>query len=134
MMKSKYFKYYQPNKKDLKDKVGDCSIRAFTKALKMEWLEVFDSLYPYAREAQCLFNQKGAYEPFLKDRGWVYIPLKRDDKQTVTNFVSNHKGGTYILYIKVGFGTHLVTVEDGYFWDTWDCGQKYIYGYYIKEA
>lgn len=134
MAHSKYFKYYQPNKKDLKDKVGDCSIRAFTKALNMDWLEVFDALYPYAREAQCLFNQKGAYEPFLKDRGWIYTPLKRGDKQTVINFVSNHKEGTFILYIKVGFGTHLVAVEDGYFWDTWDCGQKYVYGYYKKEG
>ena len=27
------YKYYQPNKKDLKDKYGDCTIRALSKAL-----------------------------------------------------------------------------------------------------
>ena len=27
------YKYYQPNKKDIKDEYGDCVIRAFTKAL-----------------------------------------------------------------------------------------------------
>jgi len=32
MKKSKRWQYYQPNKKDLKDKYGDCVIRAFSKA------------------------------------------------------------------------------------------------------
>lgn len=30
---SKRFVYFQPNKKDLKDKVGDCQVRAFCKTL-----------------------------------------------------------------------------------------------------
>ena len=31
----KRYVYYQPNKKDLKDKVGDCQIRALSKTLEM---------------------------------------------------------------------------------------------------
>lgn len=31
MAKKKLYKYYQPNDKDLKDKFGDCVIRAFDK-------------------------------------------------------------------------------------------------------
>ena len=35
----KRYKYYQPNKKDLKDQYGDCVIRALTKVMDKEWLE-----------------------------------------------------------------------------------------------
>jgi len=60
--KNPYWKYYQPNKKDLKDTYEDCVIRALTKALDMEWLEVFDELHPIARELQIPFNCKPCYE------------------------------------------------------------------------
>ena len=51
---SKRFKYYQPNKKDIKDKVGDCQIRALSKALNKTWLEVFDIITPICREQQVM--------------------------------------------------------------------------------
>lgn len=41
------FKYYQPNDKDLKDKYGDCTVRALSKALNCTWLEAFDVMIPY---------------------------------------------------------------------------------------
>lgn len=44
--------YYQPNDKDLKNKVGDCQIRALSKALNLSWLEVFDLVMPICREMQ----------------------------------------------------------------------------------
>jgi hypothetical protein len=130
--KNRCWKYYQPNKKDIKDRVGDCSIRAFTKALGWEWLQVFDALIPYAREAQCLLNQKPCYEKFLAEQGWGYVSQGKS-KCTVQEFTKKNSEGTYILYIRVGYGTHLVTVQDGYFYDTWDCGEQYIFGYYVKE-
>lgn len=55
-MADKNYRYYQPNKKDLKDKCGDCSIRAITKFFGMSWVEAFDSLVVYARETQQMLN------------------------------------------------------------------------------
>ena len=52
----KPYKYYQPNKKDLKDKQGDCSIRALTKFMDISWTEAFDMLVKYARESQTMIN------------------------------------------------------------------------------
>ena len=46
------YKYYQPNKKDLKDNHGDCVIRALTKVTEKSWLEVFDGLVPIVRKEQ----------------------------------------------------------------------------------
>ena len=50
------YKYYQPNKKDLKDNHGDCVIRALTMIMDKSWLGVFDDLIPYARELQDDFS------------------------------------------------------------------------------
>ena len=54
----KRYKYYQPNKKDLKDRQGDCVVRALTKVMNKTWLEVFNELIPYAIEIQCMPNSK----------------------------------------------------------------------------
>ena len=130
---SKYI-YFQPNEKDIKDKVGDCVIRALCKALDKSWLEVFDNLCKHAREFQCLPNQKPAYEAYLKELGWRYIPAK-NKKQKVSEFKSSFDDKDfYILYVRVGYQTHMVTSDKHNYYDTWDCGNKYIYGYFIKEA
>ena len=127
----KLYKYYQPNEKDLKDEVGDCSIRAFTKAMNKSWLEVFDELVPYARKHQCLVNQKPAYEEYLFDMGWVYRSTGRISKSyTVDVFAMQRPKGTFIVYVKSGFRTHLVCVKDGIYYDTWDCGDQCVYGFY----
>ena len=42
--------------KDLKDKCGDCSIRALTKYFGITWLEAFDGLVKYARQTQQMIN------------------------------------------------------------------------------
>ena len=64
MTKSRY-RYYQTNKKDLKDEYGDCVIRSLTKVTGKEWLQVFEELLPYARELQCMPNGKACYEKYL---------------------------------------------------------------------
>ena len=52
MKYSRRFQYFQPNKLDLKDKVGDCQIRALCKALNLTWTEAFDLTIPLCRELQ----------------------------------------------------------------------------------
>ena len=128
---SKY-KYYQPNKKDVKDDFGDCVIRALTKALDKSWLEVFDKLIPYAREMQCIPNQKPVYEKYLKDEGFEWVGLKAQKgkkRLTPETFCKQYKTGTYILRL----ANHIVTVIDGYYYDTWDCKEYAVYGYWTKE-
>lgn len=130
--KSTRWKYYQPNKKDLKDKYGDCVIRALTKALGMEWLEVFDDIQPISRELQIPFNCKPCYEKYLEGKGFVYHGIsnsKGTKRPTVQSFTKEHKEGIYILRV----AHHIVAVSEGYFWDTWDSGNKSLYGYWVKE-
>lgn len=128
----KRYKYYQPNKKDIKDKYGDCVVRALTKVMNKTWLEVFNELITYAIEIQCMPNNKTCYERYLKDNGFEYhcISNKKGSKRpTVESFTKEHKAGTFFLNV----ANHVVSVVDGIYYDTWDSGQCCLYGYYEKE-
>lgn len=130
------FVYYQPNKKDLKDKVGDCQIRALTKALNITWLEAFDLITPICREQQVMdifsCDLKKTVEAMAK-LGFVYTGVsnkKGTKRPTVDSFAKTHKTGTYIATV----AHHVVAVVDGKYYDTWDCGDCSLYGYYEKEV
>lgn len=134
-MNMKRFKYYQPNKKDLEDKASDCSIRALTKFFDQTWLEVFDELVVYARETQFMPNNLSNIKLLMADKGIEYESIykpKDKKKVTVLDFAKNHKEGKYVLYLRAGYGTHLVCCEDGIYYDTWDCGDRIVYGYWKK--
>ena len=132
-MSSKNYQYYQPNKKDLKDKCGDCSIRAITKFFNISWVEAFDLLVSYARETQQMLNALPNIQLLMKDKN---IPYKSIYKQRmkVQEFCEKNKNRKYILYIRVGYRTHLVCVDNGKYYDTWDCGSRIVYGYWEEVA
>lgn len=130
-MASKNYKYYQPNKKDLKDKYGDCVIRALTRVTEKEWTQIFDELIPYARNLQCMPNEKQCYEAYLKDNSFEYhgISNKKGSKRpTVDQFAKNHKTGVFFLNV----ANHCVAVAEGNYYDTWDSGACCLYGYLEK--
>lgn len=131
-MKSKRFRYYQPNKKDLTDTVGDCQVRALSKALGISWLEAFDLTIPVCRELQ-------TYTIFACDRektreamsrlGFTYTGVSNargKKRPTVDSFAKEHQTGTYIAKV----AHHVVAIVDGFYYDTWDSGNRSMYGYY----
>lgn len=128
------FKYYQPNDKDLKDKYGDCTIRALTKAFNCTWLEAFDRMVPFCREYQCsnIFDLPSQIEREIMAKmgfGYTSISNKKGTKRpTVKSFAADHPTGTYIVNV----ANHEVAVVDGIYYDTWDSGYKSLYGYYTK--
>ena len=132
-MRKKVYVYYQPNQKDLKDQYGDCVVRAICKVTNKEWLEVFDGLFQYARNYQCMPNQPSAYENYLRDNGFEYHPLKcRPRMQTVMEFRREYKG-IAICNTKVGYGSHFVAVDNGQGFDTWDSTEQKMYGYWALK-
>lgn len=128
------YKYYQPNDKDLKNKYGDCTIRALSKALNVSWIEAFEITIPYCKEYQCtnIFDMPPNLEAQVMRRlGFEYhgISNKRGTKRpTVESFARTHKRGVYIVNV----ANHEVAIVDGVYYDTWDCGFKSLYGYYEK--
>lgn len=132
MMKNKYFKYFQPNKLDLKDEYGDCAVRTICKAENMEWLEAYDLMWSYSREVQSPLNCKYGFEHILKKLGYKYCPIsnkKGSKRPTVMEFSKTHTNGTYVLVV----ANHYVCSKDGFFYDTFDSGDNSLYGYWEKE-
>lgn len=131
-MRNKYYKYYQPNKKDLKDNYGDCAVRCICKAENLEWLDAYDMMYKLSREVQCPLNCKDGFEHIVKTLGYDYgkISNKKGTKRpTVKEFAKTHPTGTYICVV----ANHYVAVKDGQYHDTWDSGHKSLYGYWSKQ-
>lgn len=130
-MPSRNYKYYQPNARYLKDNYGDCVVRSLVKAMNSDWLSIFDELVTYAREYQCMPNSKECYEAFLKGHEFSYTSIsnkKGSKRPTVDSFAKSHKSGTYILVV----ANHLVCCVDGIYYDTWESGDKSMYGYWEK--
>lgn len=135
VMSKKRFVYYQPNKKDLKDNFGDCQIRALSKALGCSWLDAFDMAISVCRDewVSLIFDAPIPVRSRMLDKlGFDYhgVSNKKGSKRpTVDNFAKDHPIGTYIL----GIAHHEVAVVDGKYYDTWDCGEYSVYGYFQKR-
>ena len=131
----KRYKYYQPNKMDTKDKFGDCQIRALSKALDCTWMEAYDKAVAVCREEQASlpFDVPVSIRSRMLDKlGFDYHTVsnkKGTTRPTVASFAKDHPKGVYIC----GVAHHEVAVVDGYYYDTWDCGYKSIYGYFEKR-
>lgn len=132
----KVYQYFQPNDKDLKDKTGDCQIRAFCKVLNIPWVDAFDLTIPICRRLQTytIFdcNLEKTNEA-MKEMGFEYTGIsnkKGSKRPTVESFARTHKTGRYILKV----AHHVVACVDGVYYDTWDSGYKSLYGYYELKA
>jgi hypothetical protein len=125
------YKYFQPNKKDLKDRYGDCAIRALCKAQNMEWLDAYDLMWKLTREVQCPFNSKYGFESIMKQLGYTYGGIsnkKGTVRPSVRQFAKQNPKGTYICVV----ANHYVTIVDGDYYDTWDSGSSSMYGYWKR--
>lgn len=125
------FQYFQPNPVDLKDSYGDCAVRAIALAEKKGWLESFDLLTENARAVYCPFTSKVGFEKTLRTLRYTYTGItnrKGTIRPTVREFAATHPTGIYILVL----ANHYVAVKNGKYWDTWDSGDKKLYGYWKK--
>ena len=134
---AKRFVYFQPNKKDVKDEYGDCTIRALSKVWDCSWLEAFDRTISYCRDEQVpnvFFAPIGIRKKIMDGLGFNYVGISNkrgSERPTVESFAKSHKKGRYICNV----ANHEVAVVDGKYYDTWDSGYRSMYGYFeLREA
>lgn len=129
------YKYYQPNEKDLKDKCGDCAIRALSKALECTWAEAFTKTIAPVLKYQVLFNDTDAQQlnKVYEEIGLYYTGISTKDgkRPTVAEFAKMTKGDGKHYIAKVR--KHFVAVYDGDYFDTWNSGTQKLYGYYVRK-
>jgi len=102
--------------------VGDCSVRAVSKALDVDW-ETAYLLIATAGFNMCdMPSSNAVWGAVLRGHGFYRenIPSSCPDCYTAEDFCLDHPRGVYVL----GFGTHVATVEDGNIYDSWDSSQE----------
>ena len=116
---------YNPNPKGLK--VGDCVIRALSKALNKSWTDIYMDLCVKGLEMAYMPSSNLVWGTYLMEKG--YHRVECPGLLTVNEFTKRNDKGTYIL----GTGTHVITVVDGDYYDAWDSGDCVPYYYWEKK-
>lgn len=124
-------RYYNPN--PLKKETSDCVVRALAKATRSEWDNVYEDLFKIGLELKVMPNDHEAWHEYLNRNGFVRHSLKvkkGQKRMRVNEFAKKHKQGTYVLRV----ANHIVACVDGYYYDTWDCGNSAVYSYFKLET
>ena len=125
---TKLWEPYNPNPH--KSCVGDCTVRAICKATGQEWNKVYCALAAYGLHAKDMPSANHVWGRYLREQGFRRYLIDDDkDDYTVEDFCRDNPTGTYILAIE----GHVVCVQDGFYYDSWDSGQEIPVFYWTKE-
>ena len=119
---------YNPNPSG--SRVGDCTVRAISKAMGKTWEDTYLLLAIKGLQMRDMPHSNAVWGAFLKSNGWKrsVIPNSCPDCYTVGDFALEHPHGSYVL----GTGTHAVAVVDGYVYDSWISENEIPIYYYYK--
>lgn len=112
--------------------VGDCTIRAISKALVQSWQRTYNDLARQGFEMCDMPSSNRVWGEYLYSRGFrrFIIPDSCPDCYTIKDFCKEHNSGKYIL----ATGTHVVCAVNGNYYDTWDSGNEIPIYYWRKEV
>lgn len=111
--------------------VGDCSIRAVSVALGIDWEQAYALLAGNGYRMGDVMNGNTVISATLRQNGFYRYALPNycPDCYTIKDFCLDHPKGVYV----VGTGTHVVAIKNGSYYDTFDSGDE-IAQYYWKRG
>lgn len=123
------FVFFNPNPKQ--KLVGDCVIRGISKLSGKSWDTVYSEIVATGYEDKDMPSSNAVWNHYLNNNGYrmTLLPDNCPSCYTVRDFCSDNKRGKFLLAI----GDHVVAVEDGNYYDTWDSGNEIPLFYWRKE-
>ena len=114
--------FIESNPNPVGAKLGDCVVRAICIAENKSWESVYVGLCVEGLRFGDMPNGNSVWGSYLEDRGYSCDSIRAYCKECVTvrDFADSHKEGIYIL----ATGSHIVTVINGDYLDTWDSGDE----------
>ena len=112
-------------------RVGDCAVRAVSRALNMGWEAAYIALAMNGLSMGDMPSADSVWGATLRQHGFyrTAIPNSCPDCYTARDFCEEHPEGVYVL----GFGGHVATVENGDIYDSWDSSNEIPLFYWHKE-
>ena len=112
--------YYNPNPNMAHE--DDCVVRAIAKATGTDWDTAYMMVVTEGFEQKTMPSINKVWGSKLRKLGFTrhIIPNICPDCYTIEDFCKDHPRGLYI----VATGSHVVTVVDGRYFDTWDSGKE----------
>lgn len=124
------WKKYNPNPTGRH--VGDCAIRAISKALDIDWETSYSLITTNGYYMGDMPSSDSVWGSVLRQNGFYRkaIPNYCPDCYTAQDFCIDHPYGIFVL----GFGGHVATVVNGDLYDSWDSSQEIpVYVWYRKD-
>lgn len=123
--------FVEYNANPISRRVGDCTVRAISKALGQSWEETYSGMAIQGMVMYDMPSGNSVWGAYLKYKGYDrnIIPNTCPDCYTVKDFCNDHPEGSYVLAL----GSHAVAVENGKYFDTWDSGDEIPLYYFEKR-
>lgn len=121
---------YNPN--PIGKRVGDCTVRAISKALNQSWEKTYVGMFIQGFMMCDMPSANAVWGAYLKRKGFSrkIIPDDRPDFYTVSDFCRDNPNGVYVLALS----EHVIAVVDGDYYDTWDSGGEMPIYYWTKKG
>lgn len=118
------FSHYQPNPTG--KNVGDCTVRALSKALRQDWEKTYVGLCLEGFICGDMPSANTVWGSYLRRHGY-YRELAPEDI-TVAEFADAYPCGIYVLALS----GHVVCIEDGALYDTWHSEDEIVLYFWQK--
>lgn len=124
------YRFYNPNPDSRR--VGDCAVRALSKALGQDWETTYTGLCLQGFLMGDMPSSNKVWNSYIRRKGFYrhIIPNTCPDCYSVKDFCEDYPDGVYILALQ----GHVVTVVDGEYFDTWDSGDETPLYYFSREV
>lgn len=114
--------YINHNENPIRNRVGDCTVRAISKVLGQTWEKTYAGMAAEGYRLCDMPSANSVWGAYLRSKGFErhIIPNTCPDDYTVEDFCADHPDGRYILALN----SHVVAVINGDHYDTWDSGRE----------
>lgn len=111
--------------------VGDCAVRAVSKALDVDWERAYALIAANGFAMGDMPSSNSVWGAVLRQNGFYRKAIDSDcaDCYTADDFCRDNPKGVFVL----GFGNHVATVVDGDIYDSWDSSKEIPQYYWFKQ-
>lgn len=123
--------YSHYNKNPLGKNVGDCTVRAISKATGKGWEDTYLALCMQGLIDCDMPSANAVWGNYLRKNGFRrhIVPDTCPECYSVADFARENQRGTFILALS----GHVVCVKNGVIYDSWNSGNETVLYYWTRE-